>query len=83
MKFDWNQDKNRWLKEKRKISFEEIICLSCSIVSVVTFTAISKTPYNIAASSTPSIALTLFRTSCIDAGTVFMKTNAVGTKTSS
>ena len=27
MKFDWNQDKNRWLKEKRKISFEEIICL--------------------------------------------------------
>jgi len=27
VKFDWNQDKNKWLKENRKIPFEEIICL--------------------------------------------------------
>jgi hypothetical protein len=27
MKFDWNQEKNEWLKVKRNITFEEIICL--------------------------------------------------------
>jgi len=25
MKYDWNPDKNAWLKENRKISFEQII----------------------------------------------------------
>ena len=27
MKFDWNPEKNRWLKENRDISFDEITCL--------------------------------------------------------
>ena len=27
MKFDWNPEKNKWLKESRNITFDEIICL--------------------------------------------------------
>jgi hypothetical protein len=27
MKFDWNPEKNKWLKENRDISFDEITCL--------------------------------------------------------
>ena len=27
MKFDWNPGKNKWLKENRDISFDEITCL--------------------------------------------------------
>ena len=27
MKFDWNPEKNKWLRENRDVSFEEITCL--------------------------------------------------------
>ncbi|MEW6089002.1 MAG: toxin [bacterium] len=27
MKFDWNPDKNKWLKDYRSINFDEITCL--------------------------------------------------------
>lgn len=27
MKFDWNPDKNKWLKDNRDVNFDEIACL--------------------------------------------------------